>query len=230
MRKVLQGFVLIAFVGIIGSCNSVQNQIDGEWTVYKTALEHSDYTSATVALNRIVSIEKYNADALDSLCILYGKVGLNEAALTVGTKALAVRESSDVLKTVARANKNLGKYNLALQHYQKLLVADTLNFEFLYEMAFCNINLSQPSEAVTYLQKIIANPNSATAVMREFYQNGSQLVPYRAVAFNMLGFLQTQNGQDEDAFRSYQTSLSIYPNYELAKNNLRILEGKLAEN
>lgn len=229
MRKVLSIYVFILLAVGFTSCSDVNDKINAEWAVYRTSVAHQDYASAAVALNRISSLEKYNADALDSLSILYGKAGRYESALAVGTKALSVRESDEVMRVVANANKSLGNHDMALEYYKKLLEKTPGKFDYLYDMAFCHINLSQGQEAVGYLQQIISNPSSATAVMREFYQNGSQLVPYRAVAFNMLGFLQTQNGQDQDALNSYKTSLRIFPDYELAKNNLRILNAKMAQ-
>lgn len=221
MRKVL----LLAFFGgiLLSSCDNTSKLIEHEWKVYNAAVEVGDLTTAIGSLNSIVAEEKYNADALDTLAILYLNSGADAAAVKIAKRALNVRESDEIVRVLAKGNKNLKKFEDALPYYSKLLEKQPESLELLYELAFVNINLNKGNEAVPYIQKIIAHPNSSSAVMSEYYQNASQLVPYRAVAFNLLGFLQTKAQQKEQAVKSYQTALSIFPNYVLAKNNLSLL-------
>lgn len=207
----------------MNSCNNNNKLIEHEWKVYQGAVELGDMTTAIGCLNSIVTVEKYNADALDTLAILYLNSGADGAAIKIAKRALNVRESDGIHLVLAKANKKLGNYEDALPYFSKVYAKSPDDLNLLYEMAFVNINLNKANEAVPYIQKIIAHPNSSSAVMTEFYKNGSQLVPYRAVAFNMLGFLQTQAKQNEQAVKSYETALSIFPNYALAKNNLALL-------
>ena len=223
MAKVLfNSIVILTVLSIIG-CDSSEKQVESEWNVYRTVMEHNDMTTAIGSLNRIIAIEQYNADALDTLCQLYLKVGMSDAALKVATRAANVRESAAVTLVKAKANKNLRQFDQALMHFSKMLEQNPESLECMYEVAFCNINLKKGSEAFPYIEKIIKHPNSGSQVMQEYYQNASQIVPYKAVALNMLGFLQAQAGQNEEAVRSYQAALSIFPNYYLAQNNLRVL-------
>jgi tetratricopeptide (TPR) repeat protein len=223
MTKVLlNSIVVLALLFSIG-CNNSAKQVEFEWNAYQSAIENSDVSTAIGCLNRIITHEKYNADALDTLSILYLEVGLNNAALKVATRAANVRESETITGVMAKANKNLGKFDQALTHFTKLHGQHPDSLEFLYEMAFCNINLKKGSEAFPFIEKIIKHPESGKQVMQEYYQNASQVVPYKAVALNMLGFLQAQSGQNEAAVKSYQAALSIFPNYYLAQNNLRVL-------
>ena len=226
MTKVLTFSITIASILFLASCDNTKKQVELEWKVFRSVVEHNDVSTAVVSLNRIIALEKYNADALDTLSILYYKAGMNNAALKIATRALSVRESDQVTAVLARSNKNLGNFDQAIGGFTKLLEKSPEDLNLLYEVAFSNINLKKPSEALPYIQKIIAHPNSGSEVMTEFYQNSSQLVPYKAVALNMLGFLQAQAGQKEDAVKSYQAALSIFPKYYLAQNNLKVLSAK----
>ena len=224
MRKVL---TLLAIPLLFGACNDSKKIVENEWKVYRSTMEIGDVSTAIVSLNRIIALEKYNGDALDTLAILYLNAGSNNAALKVGKRALNIRESDALNQVLAKANKNLGKYEEALPYFSKLLVKNPEDLELMYEVAFVNINLGKGNEALPLIQQIIAHPNSGSAVMQEYHQNGSQLLPYKAVAFNMLGFMQTQVGQNEDALQSYRTALSIFPKYALAQNNLNVLMTKM---
>ncbi len=228
MTKVLFSFILVSTLAFVG-CNQQQKMIDHEWTVYNAVIANGDLTSAIICLNRIAAVDKYNANALDTLAILYLNAGSFEAAHKIASRALNVRESDELTKTIARASKNLGKHEESLEHFSKLLAKNPDNLEWLYEVAFANINLSKLNEAMPHIQKIIINPESGSAVMTEFIKGGSQLLPYKAVAFNMLGFIQSKVGQTEDAILSYETALQIFPNYYLAKNNLAVSQETLAK-
>ena len=226
MLKVLRFLMVIGLITVLGSCDNTKKQVDFEWTVYKSVMEHNDRTTAIGSLNRIVALEKYNADALDTLCQMYLDAGMNNAALKIATRASSVRQSDATTRVLAKTNKNLGKFDQSLVHFSKLIEKTPDNLELMYEMAFCHINLNKASDALPYIQKIVEHPESGSQVMQEFYQNANQIVPYKAVALNMYGFLQAQAGQQEAAIQSYQAALKIYPDYYLAKNNLRVLLGK----
>ena len=124
---------------------------------------------------------------------------------------------------LAKANKNLGKFEQAILHFSKLLEGSPDDLELLYESAFCNINMNKANDAVPFIEKMIQHPESGSQVMQEFYQNSQQFVPYKSVALNMLGYLQAQAGQNEAAIQSYQAALQVFPKYYLAQNNLRVL-------
>lgn len=223
MRKVLSYSLVLISVAMFTSCDSSKQQVELEWKVYESSSVHNDRTTAITSLNRIIALEKYNSDALDTLSILYLNVGMNDAALKIATRATNVRESKEVTKVLAKANKNLGKFEQAIIHFNKLLEGSPDDLELLYESAFCNINMNKPNDAVPFIEKMIKHPESGSQVMQEFYQNSQQFVPYKSVALNMLGYLQAQAGQNEAAVQSYQAALQIFPKYYLAQNNLRVL-------
>ncbi|MCF8276437.1 MAG: tetratricopeptide repeat protein [Flavobacteriales bacterium] len=226
MSKVLL-LALITVSLMFSSCDNTGKMVEREWVVYNSVMDQGDIITAITCLNRIVAFEKYNPDALDTLAILYLKSGSNEAAAKIATRALNVRESDVLTKVLAKANKGLGKYDIALENYSKLLVKTPEDLELMYEVAYAYINLSRLNDALPFVQKIISHPESGSAVMQEFIKEGSQLLPYRAVAFNMLGFIQTQANEPEAAIKSYETALQIFPNYYLANNNLKLLSAKL---
>ncbi len=228
MIKVLYSSIIISVL-LLSACDSTEKHTEKEWQIYKSSMDHGDRTTAMNSLNRIIAFEKYEANALDTLAILYLQSGANEAAVTIAKRALNVRESDELIYTLAKASKGLGNYEVALENYQKLLTKKPDNLELLYEVAYANINLSKLSEALPHIKTIIQHPESGSAVMQEFIADGSQLLPYKAVAYNMLGFLQTKAGQDQEAVKSYEAAIQIFPKYYLANNNLKVMLEKLKE-
>ncbi len=208
------------------SCDHSKKIIEHEWRVYAAVMEHDDMVSAMVSLNRILAVEKYNQAALDTLARLYLNTGANSAAAKVAFRALNVKQTDATTAIAAKANKNLGNFELALEHFNKLLLKDPGKLEWLYEVAYANINLGKLNDALPYIEKLINHPGSEKAVMQEFINEGSQLLPYRAVAYNMLGYIQTRAGQDQAAIKSYEAAIRLFPEYYLAGNNLKVLREK----
>lgn len=225
MSKVLFLSFSIALIALVG-CNSGGINVESEWTVYRSSMEHGDLGSATNSLNRIIAVDKYNADALDTLAVLYSSTGTYGAAAKVATRALNIRQSDVTLLVLAEANKNLGKYDVAIGQFSELLAKNPNDIKLLYNVAFTNINLNRLNDALPHIEALINHPNSGTEVMKEFNADGSQVLPYRAVAFNMLGFLQMQAGQRAEAAASFENALRIFPKYYLAQNNLRVLQSE----
>jgi Flp pilus assembly protein TadD len=52
-------------------------------------------------------------------------------------------------------------------------------------------------------------------------------VPFKAVALNMRGFVHMQNQRYQEAADAYQGALQVFPDYQLAQNNLRFLVAQL---
>jgi tetratricopeptide (TPR) repeat protein len=219
-------FIVLSIAFALVACNGDKKAVDTEWKLYESSLENGDASTAIVALNRILVFEEFNASALDSLAILYFRAGSDNACVKVGKRALNIRQSDAVERVMGKANKNLGQFEQAEIYFKKQLEKNPEDLSLLHDMAFTQINLNKANEAVPYIQRMIKHPNSGSEVMKEFYQNGSQLVPYRAVAFNMLGFLQANAGQKEAATQSYEAALQLFPKYALAQNNLRVLKEK----
>ncbi len=228
MYKVLLSTVLLLSTTLI-SCDHSQKMTDFEWDVYKNVMEQGDVITAINSLNRILTIDKNNGNALDTLAILYLRSGANDAAAKIAFRALSVRESDAIIGVTARAHKNLGKHDIALEHFSKLQAKNPEDLQLLYEVAYANVNLGKLNEALPFIKTLIEHPQSGTEVMQEFIKEGSQLVPYRSVAYNLLGFIQTKAGQNEAAINSYQAAIQLFPNYYLANNNLKVLKEKLQE-
>jgi|GEM_PF-2484352 len=224
--KTTLGFAILICSITFTSCDRTSKLVEDEWIVYTRSMEHSDIGTAIVSLNRIVAFDKYNGPALDTLAILYLQSGANDAALKIATRAANLNESDAITEVLAKSNKNLGNHEAALENFNKLLTKDPESLSLLYEVSYANINVGRLAESVPYIQRIISHSESGNELMKEFINEGSQTMPYRAVAYNMLGYVQAQAGQDDAAIQSYEAALAIFPTYYLATNNLAVLKAK----
>jgi tetratricopeptide (TPR) repeat protein len=216
--------MLMSFGLMLGGTGCKQTD---EADVYRTCMGNQDRLCAVQAVSRLVTAEPFNATWLDTLAILYSNLGMNEQASLACARALNTRESRAVRLADGASNKALGKFDRAFDSYSKLLAAEPQDLEFQYENAYLLIRLGRDDEAMPMLDKVLAHPKAAELQMQEFVEQGSQMVPYAAVAHNLRGYIHTRKGQNQDAVAAYQASLSIFPDYFLAKNNLMVLMAQM---
>lgn len=206
------------------SCKQI-NEAD----VYRKCIEQDDRLCAIHAVTRLLTQSPLDATWNDTLAILYSNVGMTQQAVLAADKALTLRESEAVRLVSASGHKQLGNFDKALDGFRKLVEAHPNDLEFLYENGYLLIRLGRDNEAVAWLDKVLAHPKATTTSMQEFIEQGSQTVPYAAIAHNLKGFIQAKKGMNDDAVRSYEAALGLFPDYFLAKNNLLILRTSMGK-
>lgn len=221
----MKRFFMLMSVGLVLGVTACKQTDEAD--VYRTCMGNQDRLCAVQAVSRLVTAEPFNATWLDTLAILYSNLGMNEQATLACARALNTRESVAVRLADGASNKAIGKYDRALESYRKLLTAEPQDIEFQYENAYLLIRLERDDEALPMLDKVLAHPKAVEQQMQEFVEQGSQMVPYAAVAHNLRGYILTRKGLNQEAIAAYQASLNIFPDYFLAKNNLMVLMAQL---
>lgn len=205
------------------SCSS-KPDASTEWEVYRQAIKRSDATTAIGALTRILAIDNTEPSNYDSLVVLYYKVGMDRAVVETAKQGLALHETETLVELSASSLKNLGKVEESLNGFLRLLEMRPTDIEVMYEVGFAYINLEKLDRAMQYVDLVIGHENSATTTMTEYVnQQSGQNVPFKAVALNMRGYILMQKGELSAAASAYQEALQIFPEYQLASNNLRFL-------
>ncbi|MFT4682190.1 MAG: tetratricopeptide (TPR) repeat protein [Granulosicoccus sp.] len=221
-------FLLIPICIVLNSCSGGIDS-KAEWKVYSESKVRNDYSTAVGALNRILSVEANNAMAYDSLAILYSRAGLDRSAAITAEQGLKLHETETLVQILAISNKNLGNPKKSLNAYLRLMEMRPGDLVTPYEIAFAYINIEQLDQAQKYIDLVIEHDQSATTSMTEFVNDLRQQVPFKAVALNMRGFVRMQTGAHQKAAEAYQEALNVFPDYQLALNNLRYLAAQAAE-
>ena len=197
--------------------------MEQEWQLYKEAKARNDFSTAAFAVNRILLADESQGFAYDSLATLYYVAGMDKSAAITADQGLEIEETTSLVEISASARKNIGDVAGSLQGFLRLMELKPGDLVVPYEVAFAYINLEQYDQAMRYIDLVIAHDRSATTTMTEFVNQGKQEVPFKAVALNMRGFVNMQKGLYQEAANAYQQALQVYPEYQLAQNNLRFL-------
>ncbi len=201
-----------------------------EWKVYSDARARKDLSTSVGSLNRILSAEPNNASAHDSLAMLYAAAGMDGSAAITASQGLELHETDILMEILASSLKNIGDFEGSLNAYLRLMEMKPGDLTTPYEIAYAYINLNQFDQADKYIDLVIAHNRSTTTFMTEYVNNSRQEVPYKAVALNLRGFVQMQTGAFQQAANSYQEALNVFPEYQLAQNNLSYLIAQARSN
>lgn len=203
----------------MASCKQI-NEVD----VYRKCIEQDDRLCAIHAVTRILTQSPLDATWNDTLAVLYSNIGMTQQAVLAADKALTLRESEAVRLVSAVGHKQLGNFEKALDGYRKLSDSQPNDIEFMYENGYLLIRLGRDDEALPWLDKVLAHEKATEISMQEFIEQGSQMVPYAAIAHNLKGYVAAKKGRNDEAIRSYEAALNLFPDYFLAKNNLLVLK------
>jgi tetratricopeptide (TPR) repeat protein len=226
MNRIQQLAILSMVASFLIGCGGGID-MEQEWQLYKKAKARNDFSTAAFAVNRILLADESQEFAYDSLATLYYVAGMDRSAAITADQGLEKHESETLIEISANARKNLGDTPGSLQAFLRLLEMRPGDLLVPYEIAFAYINMEQYDQAMRYIDLVVAHDQAATTNMTEFVNKGQQQVPFKAVALNMRGFVHMQNQRYQEAADAYQGALQVFPDYQLAQNNLRFLVAQL---
>lgn len=197
-------------------------------SIYVNAAKYNDFAAAKSALYTLIELDPTGsgtASYKDSLLnLFYGSQQYVSAVLLGRELHKDDPNNKSRLAILALSEQNLGILVESLDHY-KLLYGLSKSPADLYQAAVIELELQRFLECNLSLDKILADPASEQEKIYIAYNNQQgQQCPLKAAAYNMKGFSAQNLKKDEEAKGFYQKALQIYPEFELAKNNLKLLE------
>ena len=236
MKQIISVFSILTFLVIGLSTSSIaqeQQKINIRETydyqknvqIYSRAMKYNDVEAAKSALYNLIAMEPANDSLLFDLAYLYfdnqkyiSSILATNDLLTLNPDHLAALEISAI------SYENIGAREKALEAYESLYLKND-NINTLYKIAFLQYELNRFSEAKTTAEIIMDNEKSEEATL--FFgttENTQQEVPMRASIYNLLGLINKEQGNKEEAKDNFNKALEIAPEFQLAQNNLNELQ------
>ena len=240
MKNTLLVFA-IAF-GALGSVNSLQAQKTKGKTepapspapaqpqfgtahyksVFDRAVRYNDLAVASDAVYQLLSISESNANFLDTLAVLYFQRSAWPQTILVCNDLLAKEPNkASSLELRAIAHQSIGMIKESLADFEALYPL-TKNLYHLYEIAAMQYTIKRFGECDVTLGKLLNDPEIKDKKIEiNASQNERQSVPLAAACHNMAGVMLLEQGRKADAAKAFEEALKLFPDFVLAKNNLK---------
>ncbi len=223
-RIIITIFSLILVINLSAQKKSKSNEgFENSYQKYKNAMKYLDYNTAITALHEILIIAPEKTVFKDSLLAIYFNSGNATSAVLLAKDLEAEGNTkASTYEVLALTYQNAGLLKESLAYYEKLNTKEEKLF-YLYQIATIQFNMSRLKECSQTLAKIIGNAEASKQTIKiDYEKQAPQNVPYSAAAYNILGVLNLQIKEKEQALKNFNQSLTIYPEFILAKNNLEL--------
>jgi tetratricopeptide (TPR) repeat protein len=221
-----KSILIVVSVFFLSSANA-QDAFKVQMDVYKSALKYYDLQTAVSALYNAMAIKPDRTDLKDSLTLIYFAGERYAQSNALAEEILKVNpKRPDMLEVAAVSKVSLGAIKEGLTDYENLY-KEKKEVYYLYQIATLQYQLKRYGEAVVSIDQIIADSRSAEQTVTIRSQNGqAQEVPLKAAAYNVKGIVAMDLNQDDAAKLNFDEAIKNFPDFLLAKGNLKTIEEK----
>ena len=192
--------------------------------IYQKALKYGDVDMAKTSLYILNEIDNSGPSYRDSLLGLYFAVGAFNNAVLLGRELNEETPNNEnTISILAISEQNLGLGKEALEHYDQLYKMNKKPYN-LYQIANIQFGMERYGECKRSLETLLASKEAdAEKIYINYSQNQGQEVPLKAAALNIQGFVAMKEKALEPAKAAFKKALELFPEFQLAKNNLEQL-------
>lgn len=198
--------------------------------IFEMALKYNDIDEAKHALYKMIVLNPTNNSLKDSLAVLYFKLGFFTQCILASTDI--VKNNPDnvtILQLKAISEISLGFIKDAIDDYEKLYKLSK-NVLHLYQLALLQYQLKRFVECNLSIEQLFAHPETDKQTINITTEKGSrQIVPLKAAVWNLKGVVFMDMNENDKTKKYFSEALKIFPDFELAKGNLKFLENKMKE-
>jgi tetratricopeptide (TPR) repeat protein len=198
---------------------------DKDVVVYKNALSLGDLETATYSLHNIIAANPNGAIYKDTLAIVYLQRGYFRQAQLL-TKTLYLEKENDTrTEILALCAKQLNQPTEAIDLYKKLYNS-TKKENYAFEQLQLEYSIKRLAEAKLTAQQLIKTLpiNDQLKLTTSKSDKSEQVIDLKAGVYFILGNINNELKNTEEAKNAYQEALKINPEYENASVALSALK------
>lgn len=192
---------------------------------YVFAMKYNDWRTAASALYDLIVVDPADDSLKVNLAYLYFDNNAYPSALFISNDVLARNPNDEnALSISAAAYENMGLKNKAVENYESLYLINN-DINILFRVSAMQYELKRFSEAKTNA-KIVAENGKAKDIKLSFPkgEKEKQEVPLSAAAYNLLGVIEKDQGNKNQAKEFFNKALEIAPEFQMVKDSLQELE------
>jgi tetratricopeptide (TPR) repeat protein len=200
---------------------------NGYQRYYEAARGLNDTSGQISGLLGMLSVRQDDTFALKTLSFLYLAKGNTESALISASNYLKLKpEDIEVIKVQGAAMQMAHDFQRAIIVYTELFYR-TKEPQFKYLQAYMEYELFRQAEALRTIDDCMRITASETTLMQIKYNDGtSDWIPVKAACLNLRGLVYMDMKEIEKAKMIWEEAIRMYPDFQLAKDNLSNLTGR----
>ena len=217
--------MLVAFVGFTQN----QDAVTLEKLKLKQAKAYSDQNEMVNAMYNLIALEGDTSLYKDSLAYVYFDQRKYIQSFLVADDILKRKpESQELLEIHAISLESIGVYDKAATSYSKIFRMNKSIYHG-YKQASLLFGMKEYDQAIAVIKVIDAMPNpDEVKVSFQVNQNFTQQVDIKGAIAYLEGLTYAAQNKSEEAEKSFNRAILIYPDFVLAKTSLNNLK-KAAE-
>ncbi len=186
---------------------------------YVFAMKYNDWRAAANSLYDLIALDPMDDSLKLNLGYLYYDNNVFASALFVSADLLTRHpQNPQALQLSGLCYENMGLKAKAVDAYETLYMA-TESIDVLFNTAALQFELQRYSEATTNA-KIVAENSQAKEIKLNYpiSETEKQEIPMNAAAYNLLGVIEKEQGNKEQAKSYFEKALAIAPEFKMAKD------------
>ncbi|HHG86271.1 MAG TPA: hypothetical protein ENJ82_16090 [Bacteroidetes bacterium] len=195
--------------------------------IYMQGLKYNDLAISTQALYNMMVIHPDDLSLKDSLARMYFQRGAWGQCILVANEILENKPNSEsILELRAVSHQTIGMPKEALKDFEKLY-GISKNPYHLYEISTIQYSIRRFGECENNIEILLRSDEIKDKKMVLGNAQQQQEVPFVVACLNLRGVLDMEQGKKETARKFFDAAIKVMPDFQLAKNNLALLDGKL---
>ncbi len=220
----LGSFLFLAACKKKNSTSGHSSSDDQNMKMYEKAMEMGDFQTAIYSLNLFLQTDSSDVKWYDTLAVLYINTNNFLPASWCADKVLKNKPKElRMLELKAMAEQQLGRRDKILDVY-KTLFDITGNFQYMYQTAAVEFTAGNIDRCKSLIDSMMSSKNiTKDSIDIQVSEDESQKVPLKAAIYNLKAFIKARDGKYPEAKKDFENALRIFPDFILAKKNLRDL-------
>ncbi|MGB1317216.1 MAG: tetratricopeptide repeat protein [Flavobacteriales bacterium] len=215
--------VPIILMLLIGCNNSRKSQIEDLTETFSRTVEMGDYLTSISVMNQIITLDSLNLDYHDTLAVLYYNTKMYTPAIVSAESVLRKKESQKMTALLIKCYEAIGDFESVAGHYKLKVEKNPDDLAAYYEFGLSSFYANQFKSSLSIMNHVLKMPMANSSTVKISTGRIVEKVPYNAAALNVIGLSLLSLGDTTSAKRAFSEALKVYPYFELADENLKIL-------
>jgi len=192
---------------------------------YIFGMKYNDWRVAADALYNMIALDPGNDSLRMELSYLYYDNNVYPSALFITNDVLSRNPNNTrAMRLNGICYEKMGVLDKAVSSYESLYMEEN-NIEILYQIAALQFEIGRFDESITNAEIVAENEKSGERKLQfPVGEDQSQQVRMDAGAYFLMGMIESNRGNAEEASKHFNKALEIEPEFARAKEEMKKTE------